>query len=87
LIMFGGLAGLEPAVEADQQLLTAPTDTHTLFDLWLNTCPSQGSRTIRTEEAILISLSILRPLLQQQQHQPTQDSEKQPSSSLEPELH
>ena len=32
-----------------------------LFDLYLNTCPDQGSRTIRSEEAILISLSTLRP--------------------------
>ena len=29
----------------------------------LNTCPFQGSRTIRTEEAIIISLSRLNPFL------------------------
>ncbi len=29
----------------------------------LNTCPFQGSRTIRTEEAIIISLSRLSPVL------------------------
>ncbi|GKV38528.1 hypothetical protein SLEP1_g46435 [Rubroshorea leprosula] len=27
-----------------------------VFDLYLNTCPHQGSQTIRTEEAIFISL-------------------------------
>ncbi|KAL1239405.1 putative methyltransferase C9orf114 [Trichinella pseudospiralis] len=31
------------------------------IEFYLNTCPNQGSRTIRTEEAILITLSILRP--------------------------
>lgn len=34
-----------------------------LFDFYLNTCPQQGSRTIRTEEAILMSLAALQPFL------------------------
>ena len=29
----------------------------------LNTCPFQGSRTIRTEEAVLISLATISPAL------------------------
>ena len=33
------------------------------FDLYLNTCMNQGLRTIRTEEAILISLAVIRPEL------------------------
>ncbi|CAB1318843.1 unnamed protein product, partial [Coregonus sp. 'balchen'] len=45
-------------VDADQNLEV--TDPSVLFDLYLNTCPNQGSRTIRTEEAILISMSSLR---------------------------
>ncbi|KAH0615423.1 hypothetical protein JD844_004630 [Phrynosoma platyrhinos] len=59
LIVFGGLQGLEAGVDADPNLEV--TDPSTLFDLYLNTCPGQGSRTIRTEEAILLSLSALRP--------------------------
>ncbi|XP_042334897.1 putative methyltransferase C9orf114 homolog [Sceloporus undulatus] len=59
LIVFGGLQGLEAGVDTDPNLEV--TDPSTLFDLYLNTCPGQGSRTIRTEEAILISLSALRP--------------------------
>ncbi|XP_028827201.1 putative methyltransferase C9orf114 homolog [Denticeps clupeoides] len=59
LVVFGGLAGLEASVEADTQLDVS--DPSLLFDLYLNTCPGQGSRTIRTEEAILISLSSLQP--------------------------
>uniref|UniRef100_A0A4W5LFT4 28S rRNA (uridine-N(3))-methyltransferase n=1 Tax=Hucho hucho TaxID=62062 RepID=A0A4W5LFT4_9TELE len=58
LVVFGGLQGLEASVDADQNLEV--TDPSVLFDLYLNTCPNQGSRTIRTEEAILISMSILR---------------------------
>lgn len=34
-----------------------------LFDFYLNTCPQQGSKTIRTEEAILLSLTALQPFL------------------------
>ncbi|XP_016306675.1 putative methyltransferase C9orf114 [Sinocyclocheilus anshuiensis] len=58
LVVFGGLQGLEASVDADENLNI--TDPSVLFDLYLNTCPGQGSRTIRTEEAILISLSGLR---------------------------
>uniref|UniRef100_A0A672RX01 28S rRNA (uridine-N(3))-methyltransferase n=1 Tax=Sinocyclocheilus grahami TaxID=75366 RepID=A0A672RX01_SINGR len=58
LVVFGGLQGLEASVDADENLNI--TDPSVLFDLYLNTCRGQGSRTIRTEEAILISLSGLR---------------------------
>ena len=34
-----------------------------VFNMYLNTCINQGLRTIRTEEAILISLSVLKPKL------------------------
>ncbi|XP_067941666.1 putative methyltransferase C9orf114 [Watersipora subatra] len=61
LVVFGGLKGLEAAVEADDKL--EASDPKELFDSYLNTCPGQGSGTIRTEEAILISLSALRPKL------------------------
>ncbi|KAJ7988260.1 hypothetical protein DPEC_G00321740 [Dallia pectoralis] len=58
LVVFGGLQGLEASVDADPNLEV--TDPSILFDLYLNTCPNQGSRTIRTEEAILITMSTLR---------------------------
>nr|KAF6283166.1 SPOUT domain containing methyltransferase 1 [Pipistrellus kuhlii] len=59
LVVFGGLQGLEAGVNADPNLEV--TEPSVLFDLYVNTCPSQGSRTIRTEEAILISLAALQP--------------------------
>jgi methyltransferase len=51
LVGFGGPAGLEAADPG-----AASRFTH-----WVNTCPGQGSRTIRTEEAVLISMAALRP--------------------------
>ena len=35
----------------------------TLFDRYLNVCPDQGSRTIRTEEAVLLCLMYLKEAL------------------------
>ncbi|XP_034948326.1 putative methyltransferase C9orf114 homolog [Chelonus insularis] len=61
LIVFGGVAGLEAAVEADP--LLDVEDTPLVFNEYLNTCPNQGSRTIRSEEAILVSLAELRTKL------------------------
>lgn len=57
LLVFGGLRGLESVLESDE---TLPVNDVTLFfDKYINTCPEQGSRTIRTEEALLISLAEL----------------------------
>lgn len=61
LVVFGGVQGLERALEADENLKV--DDPSLLFQHYLNTCPGQGSRTIRTEEAVLITLSALRPKL------------------------
>ncbi|NP_001149839.2 RNA methyltransferase [Zea mays] len=54
LIAFGGLAGLEESIEEDTNLKGKRADD--VFTSYFNTCPNQGSRTIRTEEALLISL-------------------------------
>ncbi|XP_023328155.1 putative methyltransferase C9orf114 [Eurytemora carolleeae] len=58
LIVFGGVGGIEAALEVDEQLQV--NDPKDLFDQYINTCPSQGSRTIRSEEAILITMATLR---------------------------
>ncbi|CAH0382601.1 unnamed protein product [Bemisia tabaci] len=57
LVVFGGLLGLEAALKADHNIPVS--NIRQLFDHYLNTCPNQGSRTIRTEEAILITLTAL----------------------------
>ncbi|KAG7007697.1 hypothetical protein G7Y79_00008g023350 [Physcia stellaris] len=61
LIVFGGIAGLEVAVNADDELQKmGVTEPSGLFDYWVDLCPGQGSRTIRTEEAVWLGLMGLR---------------------------
>ncbi len=59
LVAVGGLAGLEPAVAADPVFrakgLTKET-AHEAFDAWVNLVQGQGSRTVRTEEAVELGL-------------------------------
>jgi predicted SPOUT superfamily RNA methylase MTH1 len=61
LIFFGGLQGIEGMLETDENYNVK--DVNKIFNLYLNTCTNQGLRTIRTEEAILISLAVLKPKL------------------------
>ncbi|CAI5461127.1 unnamed protein product [Closterium sp. Yama58-4] len=63
LVVFGGVAGLEEACEGDEGLGANSRDPRQLCQLYLNTCPHQGSRTIRTEEAVLISLAYISALM------------------------
>lgn len=63
LIVFGGVSGLEVAVEEDQGIPLSAGQAHQLFDTWINVAEDQGSRTIRTEEAVLIALARLAPAL------------------------
>jgi len=64
LITFGGLGGLETAVANDQKLIDKgikfPSE---LFDAWINLVEGQGSRTIRTEEAVWIGLMGLKDFI------------------------
>ncbi|KAF2105128.1 DUF171-domain-containing protein, partial [Rhizodiscina lignyota] len=63
LLVFGGVAGLEAAAAADEDLArqgVKPESVSELFDAWVNVCPGQGSRTIRTEEAVWLGLAAFR---------------------------
>lgn len=62
LVAFGGPLGLEHCQRATET--GDGSNVSQLFDVYLNTCPKQGSRTIRTEEAILISMAHLQDALQ-----------------------
>lgn len=62
LVVFGGVRGLEHSASCDKNFKDC-SDVSKLFDYYINTCPNQGSTTIRTEEAILITLSAMRPKL------------------------
>lgn len=63
LIVFGGVAGIEECVDADESFKLPGSESRKLFDMWVNICQFQGSRTIRTEEAVLITLAKMGPLL------------------------
>ena len=64
LITFGGVAGLEAALKADTELSGMGVEkAEQLFDFWVNLCPGQGSRTIRTEEAVWLGLMGLRDVV------------------------
>lgn len=59
LVVFGGLQGIEAGVDADPNLEVS--EPSVLFDLYVNTCPGQGSRTIRTEVSSPVPASSLGP--------------------------
>ena len=64
MIVFGGVAGLEVAVKADKELEGLGVKSpEALFDHWVNLCPGQGSRTIRTEEAVWLGLMGMRDFM------------------------
>lgn len=58
LLVFGGLQGLESALSNDDKLQV--DEPELLFDHYINVLPKQGSRTIRTEEAILIAMAAMQ---------------------------
>ena len=67
LLVFGGVAGLETAAANDHELQVKGIDSSNvgeLFDHWVNVLPDQGSRTIRTEEAVWLGLMALRNVVQ-----------------------
>ena len=71
LIVFGGVAGLEAAAAADSDLADkgiTKSNVGDLFDFWVDACPGQGSRTIRTEEAVWVTLSQLHSWNQSSNH-------------------
>mmetsp|Transcript_11384 Transcript_11384/g.24988 ORF Transcript_11384/g.24988 Transcript_11384/m.24988 type:complete len:165 (+) Transcript_11384:704-1198(+) len=50
--------------DGEKKMAACPgTECGKLFDMWTNICPWQGSRTIRTEEAVLIALARFRPYI------------------------
>ena len=67
LVVFGGVSGLETAARKDPELQSAGITSSSvgeLFDQWVNVCPGQGSRTIRTEEAVWLGLMGLKTVIE-----------------------
>lgn len=68
LVVFGGVAGLEAAFKADAELQSAGVrEVKDIFDCWVNLVPGQGSRTIRTEEAVWVGLAGVQQLVAQRE--------------------
>lgn len=68
VIVFGGVKGLEEAAAADEELkkmAIGRNNVNELFDNWVNLVPGQGSRTIRTEEAVWIGLMGMRRVVEE----------------------
>ncbi len=65
LVVFGGVHGIEASVECDESLQLSGERAREMFDMWVNICPGQGSRTIRTEEATFIAMARLSPYVVQ----------------------
>lgn len=73
VVVLGGVAGLEYSVQGDARLEERGVQAAggaadgpcvaDLFDAYVNVCPTLGSNTIRTEEALLIALASLAPAL------------------------
>ena len=68
-IVFGGVSGLEPVVANDKNIGLDKENAHNMFDYWVNLVEGQGSRTIRTEEAIEIGLAGLKSYVDYQYEQ------------------
>lgn len=49
----------EPDTDPDSVREVTPNSDRSRFDLWLNTVPNQGSKTVRTEEAMFATLACL----------------------------
>lgn len=65
IVVFGGVAGLEAALSADEELQAAGVSkAEEVFDCWINLVPGQGSRTIRTEEAVWVGMTGVRQLVE-----------------------
>lgn len=65
IVVFGGVAGLEAALSADGELQAAGVSkAEEVFDCWINLVPGQGSRTIRTEEAVWVGMTGIRQLVE-----------------------
>jgi len=63
ILAFGGVGGFEEVILDELSGYSGDTDPASLFSRYVNVCPGQTSRTIRTEEAVMIALSALKPHL------------------------
>jgi len=67
LVMFGGLESIEGIVENDESTGMKASECGRLFDIYMDdkqkNLYEQGTRAIRTEEAILVVMGALYPIM------------------------
>ncbi|GAX82118.1 hypothetical protein CEUSTIGMA_g9546.t1 [Chlamydomonas eustigma] len=62
LVLFGGMyRGLADIMQYETDF--AGKNPEDLFNIFLNICPSQGCKSLRTEDAVLLAIGYLRPAL------------------------
>lgn len=57
LVFFGGLEGIQEIVEQDERTKLSYDEVINKFDLTMNSTPERGTRSVRTEENVLVSLA------------------------------
>ena len=57
MIFIGGLEGISGVIDSLEGEKFSANDAGKIFDEVLVNCPEQGSRSVRTEECVLMSLS------------------------------
>ncbi|SCZ89065.1 BZ3500_MvSof-1268-A1-R1_Chr1-1g00928 [Microbotryum saponariae] len=64
ILTLGPLSGLELVIASDPRINLGAEEAGDLFDHWINVIEGQGSRTVRTEEALPIALARLKHVLE-----------------------
>ncbi|SCV71617.1 BQ2448_3205 [Microbotryum intermedium] len=64
ILTLGPLSGLELVIASDPRINLGAKEAGDMFDHWINVIEGQGSRTVRTEEALPIALARLKHVLE-----------------------
>ncbi len=85
LIVFGGVLGIVESINANKSTALPSEDSRKLFDIWVNICPYQGSRTIQSKEVVFIALTRLSPFIAKNANPGTQSKggKKGPVAKME----
>ncbi|TPX62234.1 hypothetical protein CcCBS67573_g08852 [Chytriomyces confervae] len=63
MVVFGGAKGIEYSVGADEDVRAGEDECEQLFSYFVRPMASQGTRRLRTEEAVLITMTSIRNAL------------------------
>ena len=63
MVFFGGLEGIDGIIEQDERTKLNNEEIKNSFNFLVKPLAEQGTRTIRTEESLLVTLASLYPKL------------------------